>query len=307
MKNFLIPIYVKSSNIADEKVLVAILLSTPQKVWFHFSKSKIALASNVFNGKTAFLAKEALIHIQNKVKEVNEILEKPINTIFKEDHNFTPAYFEQLHQMSQNTLFFGDINPIVSNQPEESFKSICFNLLNERVETQKIIKPSFRDTITMQLHQAQISDKVDIDIKIKSTQIKGIYHDSPIGLIAQSDCIIATEIIDFRRNIGTVANALNTYEILISALNQYSKSKKLDKGEFSIIASTPVKGSKNEKLLKEVMKQKKEIFNIILEDELHFITDRIKDGDYQKFSKILTKDRTQKTDEEKKQEPDMFG
>jgi hypothetical protein len=108
-----------------------------------------------------------------------------------------------------------------------------------------------------------------------------------VSLITKNGSIFAVEAIDFNIGIPALTNSLNAFEVLISSLNQFSKDHKFKAGSYQILNSIPKSGSEQEKILNNIFKFKKGIYNVLPEDSIEELTDKIKTGNYQKFSSIL--------------------
>lgn len=286
MKSFFIPTYLKLGKLSEEKLLVGLIAVTPESVQVKYSAKRIHLCAQVVSPEYAHIAKEILEQIQNKAFEVNALLNKSDEIHFENNHVFNADYFEYLKKYSQNTIVFGNLE-VYSTYHSSSFLSLYENLMNEKPEFVKTLKSNFQTKIKSNLKSSGIEDKADIDLKIGPDQLAGLYNDMNVSLITKNGSIFAVEAIDFNIGIPALTNSLNAFEVLISSLNQFSKDHKFKAGSYQILNSIPKSGSEQEKILNNIFKFKKGIYKVLPEDSIEELTDKIKTGNYQKFSSIL--------------------
>lgn len=287
MESFFVPIYLKLGKLSDEKLLIALIMITPEQIWMKYSHKRLQLSSQVINSDYSNLAKEVLIQIENKVTQVNATSNKPNELKFENPHVFTVEYFEYLKKYSQNTLLFGSIEKINTIHSIEDFYTFYEVLLNEKVELVKSVKKNFSTKIKTKLKESGIENKADIDYKLNSKKITGLYNDTNITLISKNGSIIAAEAIDFNISMLSLTNSLNSFEVLINSLNQFSETNHFPKGTYYILNSIPQSGSEQEKLLNKIYQDKSQL-KLISEDSIEEITDKINTGNYTKFSSLLT-------------------
>jgi len=288
MESFFVPIFLKLGKLSEEKLLVALIMVTPQKIWIKYSQKRIQLTSQVINAEYSSLAKEVLDQIQIKAGEVNAMLAKTGEIQFNHPHIFNADYFEYLKKYSQNTLLFGNIEAFNFQNSALSFESLYESLMNEKTELPRSVKPDFHNKIKKSLTESGIDDKADIGLKITPDKLAGLYYDTTVTLISRNGGIFAAEAIDFTNGIPALANALNAFEVLINSLNIFSKQKNLNHGTYHIVNSVPAPGSEQEKLLNNIYKNKKEVYTAVPEDAIGEITGIIKSGNFMKFSMVLT-------------------
>lgn len=286
MESFFVPIYLKLGKLSDEKLLVALIMITPEQIWMKYSQKRIQLSSQIINSDYSNLAKEVLSQIENKANQVNAISNKPNELKFDNPHVFTIEYFEYLKKYSQNTLLFGSVEKNNAIHSKEDFNAFYEVLLNEKIELVKSVKKNFSTKVKTKLKESNIEDKADIDYKLSSKKITGLYNDTNITLISKNGSIIAAEAIDFNIGMPSLTNSLNSFEVLINSLNQFSEINHFPKGTYYILNSIPQSGSEQEKLLNKIHQNKSQL-KLISEDEIDEITEKIHFGNYTKFSSIL--------------------
>jgi hypothetical protein len=284
MKSFFVPIYLKLGKLSDEKLLVALIFVTPDKVLLKYSQKRIHLTSQVVNPEYANLAKEVLTQVEIKAIEVNKLLNKTGELQLTTAHAFNADYFEYLKKYSQNTLMFGALETINFQKSSMSFDSIYESLMNEKIELVKSVKHSFDLKIKSQLKASGIENKADIEYKISPKQVAGLYNDMIVSVISKNGSLFAAKAIDFNNGMQTLVNSLNAFDVLINSLNQFSKKNNLKSGTYNILNSKPEIGSEQEKLMNNIFKNKKDIYTLVPEDSIQEITSMIKAGPYQKFS-----------------------
>ena len=287
MKSFFIPTYLKLGKLSEEKLLVGLIAVTPQSVQVKYSAKRIQLCAQVVSPEYAQLAKAVLEQIQNKASEVNALLSKSDEIHFENNHIFNADYFEYLKKYSQNTIVFGNLEIFNTGNLTSAFIGLYESLLNEKAELVKTVKSNFQAKIKTSLKTSGIEDKADIEFKISPDQLAGLYNDMTVSLITKNGSIFAVEAIDFNHGMPALTNSLNAFEVLIGSLNQFSKLHKFKAGKYSILNSIPKSGSEQEKLLNHIFKVKKDLYEVISEDSVETITNKIKTGNYQKFSSLL--------------------
>ena len=288
METFFVPVYLKFGKLSDEKLLVALIGVSPGYIWFNFSSKRIELCSKVAGSTFGHLAKKVLEQIQFKAEEINKDLGKTENNLFDSSHSFNVDYFGYLQKYSQNSVVFGQVELFNFNTSPTGFKVLYESFMNEDLIEKKEIKPSFQAKIKHKFEAANIQEKADIDFKITPEQINGLYNNTIVSLIAKNGGILAVDCIDFNNTVPTLAQSLNSFEILIISLNKFAEKNKFEKSKYSIITSTPAMGSEQEKLMNNIFKNKKDVFDIVPEDSMNVITEKLLTNHYQKFSSVLS-------------------
>jgi len=287
METFFVPVYLKFGKLSDEKILVALIGVTPSYIWFNYSAKRVELSAK-FSGLTfAHLAKKVLEQIDYKAGELNQKLGEPGIPLFESAHSFNPEYFEYLQKYSNNTLAFGQVEMFDFAASTIGFKGLYESLMNEDFEETKEPKQSFLTKIKHKLEAANIQEKADIDFKITPEQLNGIYNNTIVTLIAKNGGILAANTIDFSNSVSTIAQSLNSFEVLLISLNKYAEKRSFDMSKYSIVTSIPSIGSEQEKLFNNIWKNKKDVFDIVPEDSIEKLTTLIQQNHYQKFSSVL--------------------
>jgi len=288
METFFVPVYLKFGKLSDEKLLVALIGVSPTYIWFNYSSKRIELGSKVAGSTFGHLAKKVLEQIQYKTEEINKDLGNTENKLFDISHSFNIEYFGYLQKYSQNSVVFGQVELFNFNTSPNGFKVLYESFMNEDLIEKKEIKPSFQAKIKHKFEAANIQEKADIDFKITPNQINGLYNNTIVSLIAKNGGILAVDSIDFNNSVPTLAQSLNSFEILIISLNKFAEKNKFKKSKYSIITSTPAIGSEQEKLMNNIFKNKKDVFDIVPEDSINVITEKLLTNPYQKFSLVLS-------------------
>jgi hypothetical protein len=182
---------------------------------------------------------------------------------------------------------FGNLEVFNTGNLPSAFMGLYESLLNEKAELVKTVKSNFQAKIKTSLKASGIEDKADIEFKISPDQLAGLYNDMTVSLITKNGSIFAVEAIDFNNGIPALTNSLNAFDVLIGSLNQFSKEHKLKPGTYQILNSIPKSGSEQEKLLNHIFNAKKDLYKVMPEDSIEEITNKIKTGNYQKFSTLL--------------------
>ena len=142
MESFFVPVYIKLGNFSDDKLLVALIMVTPEKIWVRYSQKRIHIAGQLVNPASESLAKEVLEQIKSKADEVNVSLADKDNVNIQNNHIFNKDYFEYLKKYSQNTLLFGNVEKI---GPSMDFESLFASLMNDENEAKDIVKQTEKE------------------------------------------------------------------------------------------------------------------------------------------------------------------
>ena len=287
METFFVPVYLKIGKLNDEKMLVALIGVTPEHIWFNYSAKRVELSAKLSGLSFAHLAKKVLEQIEYKAGELNKKLGETDILLFETTHSFNIEYFQYLQKYSNNILVFGQIELFDFATSTIGFKGLYESLMNEYIDEIKETKQSFQTKIKHKLEAANIQEKADIDFKITTEQLSGIYNNTIVTLIAKNGGILAANSIDFSNNVSTIAQTLNSFEVLLISLNKYADIRSFDKSKYSIVTSMPAIGSDQEKLFNNIYKNKKDVFDIVPEDSIEKLTTLIHQNHYRKFSSVL--------------------
>jgi hypothetical protein len=287
MESFFVPVYLKFGKLSEEKLLVALIGVSESNIWFNFSAKRIEFSSKIAGQVFGHLAQKVLEQIQFKTEEINKGLGKQSNSLFNVNHVFNVDYFGYLQKYSQNTVVFGPVEFFNFTTSPIGFKELYESFMNEGYIENKEVKQSFQTKIRHKLEAANIQDKADIDFKITPEQINGLYNNTIVSLISKNGGLLAANAIDFSNSIQTLAQSLNSFEILIISLNKFAEKYHFEKSQYSIVTSMPAIGSEQEKLMNNIYKNKKEVFDIVPEDSIGIITEKLRSSHYHKFSTVL--------------------
>ena len=287
METFFVPVYLKIGKLNDEKMLVALIGVTPNYIYFNYSAKRVEFSAKLSGLSFAHLAKKVLDQIEYKAGELNKKFCKTDMLLFESTHSFNTEYFQYLQKYSNNILVFGQIELFDFATSTIGFKGLYESLMNEYIDEIKETKQSFQTKIKHKLEAANIQEKADIDFKITTEQLSGIYNNTIVTLIAKNGGILAANSIDFSNNVSTIAQTLNSFEVLLISLNKYADIRSFDKSKYSIVTSMPAIGSDQEKLFNNIYKNKKDVFDIVPEDSIEKLTTLIHQNHYRKFSSVL--------------------
>lgn len=288
MNSFFVPIFHQLGPLGKEKVLIGLLVVTPDKVWYAYSQKKLKIVKQILGPASYQLAKFTLSQIGEKVNLEN-----------KKDHSqsvllglnlpvFGTDYFEYLKKYANNGLLFDAPQELKYNIDEDSFQKLYQNWVGD-TELAVDFKPNFHSHIQSLLKKYPIQDKADVGLKISPYHLPGLNGDTFVNLIAQNGAVFAMETVDFSSSLSTIGLTLNSFEVLVNALTSYSKAKGLKSGKFQLMLKKPKSGSEQESLLNLFYQQKKDLYTIIEEDEIGKVIKELEQEDYQKFSLALGK------------------
>jgi hypothetical protein len=288
MTSFFVPIFHQLGPLGKEKVLIGLLVATPDKVWYAYSQKKLKIVKQILGPASYQLAKFTLSQIEVKVNLENKKGHNDSQLLELKQQVFGIDYFEYLKKYANNGLLFDAPQELNYDIDEDSFQKLFQNWIGD-IELAVDFEPNFHSHIQRLLKKYPIQDKADVGLKISPYQLPGLNGDTFVNLIAQNGAVFAMDTVDFSSSLPTIGLTLNSFEILVNALTSYSKAKGLKPGKFQLMLKKPKSGSEQESLMNLFYKQKKGLYTIIEEGEIGKVIKELEQEDYQKFSLALGK------------------
>lgn len=287
MTSFFVPIFHSLGSLGNEKVLIGLMVVTPEKVWYAYSQKKLKLVKQVLGAASYELAKSTLFQISEKVSSENNSLLAYSGLVGFQHPVFGKDYFDYLKKYANNALLFDAPQELNFEINEETFQNLYQNWVGDTDLTAGNAKPNFHSHIQSLLKQYPIQEIADVGLKLNPYQLPGLNGDTFVNLIAQNGAVLAMETVDFTSSLTTIGLTLNSFEILVAALKSYSEAKGLKSGKFKLMLKKPKPGSEQESLLNLFYTQKKGLYTILEEQEIVNVIEELNQEEYQKFSKAL--------------------
>ncbi len=287
MDSFFVPIFHSLGPLGKEKVLIGLLVVTPEKVWYAYSKKKLKLVKQLLGTASYELAKVTLSQINDKVNAENKKMNSYSGMMDFQHPLFGKDYFDYLNKYSSNALLFDRPQELSFEMDENTFHSLYQNWVGEADVALGNSKPNFHAHIQSLLKKFPIQKKADIGLKINPYQLAGLNSDTFVNLIAQNGALLVMETVDFTSSLSNIGLSLNSFEVLVAALNSYSKAKGLKKGKFNLMLKKPKPGSEQEGLLNLFYTHKQGLYTLLDEQEIGKVIEELDQEEYQKFSTAL--------------------
>jgi hypothetical protein len=287
MTGFFVPIFHSLGSFGNEKVLIGLLVVTPEKVWYAYSQKKLKLVKQILGAASYELAKATLSQIGEKVNTENKKSPSYSGLVDFQNPVFGKDYFEYLKKYANNSLLFDSAQELNFEINEESFQKLYQNWVGDTDLADVNPKPNFHTHIQSLLKKYPIKDKADVGLKLDPYQLPGLNGDTFVNLIAQNGAVMAMETVDFTSSMTNISLTLNSFEILVAALKGYSEAKGLKSGKYKLMLKKPKAGSEQENLLNLFYSQKKELYTLLEEKEIESVIEELHQEEYQKFSIAL--------------------
>lgn len=287
MNSFFVPIFHQLGPLGKEKVLIGLLVVTLDKVWYAYSQKKLKLVKQILGPASYELAKSTLSQIGDKVKSKNIKFHSYSGLVEIQQPVFGKDYFDYLKKYAINALLFDAPQELNYEIDEDSFQILYQNWVGDAGLVLDS-KTNFHAHIQSLLKKYPIQDKADVGLKLSPYQLPGLNCDTFVNLIAQNGAVLAMETVDFTSSLVNIGLTLNSYEVLVGALNSYSKAKGLKPGKFKLMLKKPKQGSEQESLFNLFYNQKKGLYTILEEQEIGKVIEELDQDDYQKFSESLS-------------------
>lgn len=287
MKTFLSILSVKTNSYSNEKIVLGLIAVTANKVFYAYSKTKLALLNKFSQEEDiAFFLKSLLNQVQHTVDESNKTFTSNQSSLIYGVTVFSEDYFSYLHKYNNGIFQFSEPVIINANFTNNDFGNYYNKFVGESLITStpkpkktfyQKLKPLFENEI---LHQ-----KADINFQFSPVTFKGILKETNIPLITKNGNISALQIIDFNAQPTTIANHFYETQIISNALNSFSKKFKVDK--IKIGFEEPVLKTEQHKLFDLAISEYKNVFEFLTIDKVEKYTDKIAESKNVKFSSLL--------------------
>lgn len=275
MKSIYSIIYIKPNSMTSEKIAVALMLISGNKVWYEYEPAKISLAEKFFTNK------DTIKLISHTLKSVKTFLADTNNTVDED-------YLNYLHKYSNNLIHYSKPYALALDGDDAIFNTLLEKILDYKLPISNAPKKfNFHHQFKTVLKDAKIENKVDIDLILTPTEIKGIYADTTIKVIGKNGILTAANNIDFHISETALINQLNQWDVLVHALNKFSADKKWGQGNFYLFFNKPEHNTVQEKILNTIHNTINPAFQLTDFDEVDSFINKIQDNDYQPLSVFL--------------------
>jgi hypothetical protein len=288
MNSFISTIFINTNSVSSEKIAAAIIIATPEKVWYKFATHKIDFAEKIIiNSHIKKHLQVCFKLIENKVKEVNELMENGKSQLLPFESIFNENYFNYLSKYSNGLLSFEKPKSIAGKINPNTFIKLYSLYTGDIIIAKKGNKQvNFHQSVNEKLKNPSLIEKADVDLKILPSKLDGIYTPVQVKLATKNGIIQAYQDIDFTTSPETIAKHLYEWEVLTDALNSYSYKKNLKKGVYKIIFNKPEPKSEQESILNKIHKNTIK-FGLTEFNEIDLVINEILTKEHIKLSTIL--------------------
>jgi hypothetical protein len=286
MNSFISTIFINTNSYSSEKIAVALLIATEEKIWYKYATHKVDIAEKLMHAELKKHLQLSLKLIENKVDETNYSLTNNHKNLIKFETVFSDTYFSYLNKYSSGLLHFENPKPIAKEISEQTFLSLYALYVGDNDAHKKTVKHfNFHQAINEKLKNPLLIEKADIDFKIQPSKLDGIYSPVLIKLATKNGVIQAYQDIDFTTSVDTIAKHLYEWEVLTNALNKFSENNNLGLGTYKVIFNKPEAKSEQEGILNKVNKSEK--FGLVQIDEVDNLINDILNTEHVKLSALL--------------------
>lgn len=202
----------------QEQIAIGLLLVGNNRLHFHFSKNKLAVAKELLPTQTVKYLKDALRQINSAVLDENN----KFNGLFSESEtlkkSFSFNYLEYLSRYSNNILTFSSPKVIELAPTSELFETLFKKYVDEFGFIEKVPEPkTFENSKTTFFHK--VESYFNIEQEVTSDDISGLIVPVKVDLIGQNDKPVYAQAIDLERQIYHIQNDLAIVFMLNKALS----------------------------------------------------------------------------------------
>ena len=290
MKTFFSIISIQTNPVSLEKVVVALLAVTQNKVFFHFSKNKLNLLDKLAPSKLGIgsLAKKSLLQIKHVVNDTNKDLELNQTEIVFKKSVFSKEYFSYLNKYNNGILNFSEPADIPFDFTQEKFESYYFNFIGEPTELTENKTISFAQKIKPAFEKAGLEEKADIKFTFDPITFDGLLEETHVSLITKNGDISIIQAIDFNLSEQTVLKHLYETKFVNDALKTFATKHGTKVKPLQIAFEEPKAGTEQYDLFNLSYKNYHKEFNFITPDALDKETEQIANSNNSKFTDFLS-------------------
>lgn len=213
----------------QEKITVGFLLMDENKVFFNFSKNKLAAAKSLLSSNAYKSLKDALYNI-NATAE-NQHLEEHSNTITaRKSNTFSKSYIEYLSRYNNNILSFSTPKEIELDATIDIFSKLYRKFIDNSTIIEKKPFTNYIQRFKQEKHLI-LSKHFNIDRKVTNKEIPNLIVPVTVTFIGQNEVPTFVQSLDFEKRTDFLSNDIS--EILY--LQRAFKDENKDSVAMSII------------------------------------------------------------------------
>ncbi len=227
MKPFYSILYCPIRPIVDERLSIALILRTEDKVYFRFSHDKLKVIKELLPLPAFNLLKSSLTNIENyllqkdNASSPNQLLIEGESKIA--ERFLQKEYFQYLSNYSNNLLHFSEPKSIDLKVTDEIFDSLYWKLIFESdliIDKKELITTKVKTKVN-----PKIISHVNIDLELNSKHIPGLIVPTSIWFIGKNEVDVTGEVLDFEKQTHYLEIDIREHLYLLSTLRNSSKYK----------------------------------------------------------------------------------
>lgn len=280
MKNFTSELYLKTSNLTDEKVCIGLFAISEDSKHFAFSSRKLKLADKLLEQRVFRSVSSNLKRLKREIDRLTDNSVLPF-----ESGKYNSASFEYLSRYSNGLLFFTEPRPIALELTDETFEKLFVKLVGE-AEVKSDKRTDFKEKASKILKRKEF-DAVDRNYKVTPELIRNMYAAHTIDFIGKNGVVLAGNTIDFNAMPATIDKGLFEFSRISKGLARLSEEFGFDgPGEYTAYFEFP-EDADSRKVLDLAIKDESKGFELKELDTLELTAKRISRGNYVKFSSAV--------------------
>jgi hypothetical protein len=242
MKTFYSILYCPIRPVVDERLSIALLLRTGDKVFFRYSHDKLKVIKELLPDYAYNLLKSSLRNIEEyfgiKNSDIN-LGQMIIEGVEIHPERFLkPEYFEYLSNYSNNLLHFSKPKSIDLNVTNEVFETL-YNKLIFETDTLAKKRSLISEKVRIKVNP-KIQGHVNLEVELTSKQISNLIVPTPVWFIGKNDNDVTGEVIDFDKATHHLENDIRQHLFLLQSLHS---TKDKYHGKHFLVGNEPKKAN----------------------------------------------------------------
>jgi hypothetical protein len=205
----------------QEKITIGFLLMDDEKVFFNYSKIKLAASKNLLSVNAYTSLKDALHNI-NATAECHNYKEQPINLISEKAKVFKKSYIEYLSRYNNNILSFSSPKDIELDATLDIFSKLYRKFIDNTIPVEKKQFTNFIQRFKQEKRQI-LSKHFNIDEKVTNKDIPALIVPVTITLLGQNEVPTFVQSLDFEKRTDFLSNDISEILYLQRAFNDEKK------------------------------------------------------------------------------------
>lgn len=288
MSSFTVTLYIETNPFSLERVACGLLAVTPSKVFFNWSKPKVALAAKLAGRDYKGYFPEQFRMLKQGI-EVAHAERMAAGTMFGEKSVLSTEYFSYLKRYNAGPTQFGEPLPHGGIIDQPQFDALFLSTIGDDPERHKASGSRIHRRFIKRLSAPELLLRADVNYLLPHERIHGLVISPKVDLITVNGSILMAQALDMTKSLGTIVDHLYENEVIVRAIQGYGKKRNKEVEPMRIVIEPPVKGSEQDALMQRTKKEKSDLFAMVtlesIEKEVNAVA--AEKSDYQKFSEYV--------------------